>query len=116
MYDSFNPFLVIVWIVVFAVLIVSNWKIFTKAGKPGWAILIPIYNVMVMLQIVEKPLWWLILLLIPIVDIVYVIIILYNLVLKFGQPGWHVILALLFGIVYYPYLAFSKAEYKGSSS
>ena len=115
MYDSAspNPFLIILWIVMTIVLIVANWKIFTKAGKPGWAILIPIYNIIVMMQIIKKPLWWVIILFVPIVDIVFVILIVYNLVIKFGQPGWHVILALFLGIIYYPYLAFSKAEYQG---
>ena len=113
MYDSVNPFLVIFWIVMTVVLIVANWKIFTKAGKPGWAILIPIYNIIVMMQIIKKPLWWVIILFVPIVDIVFVILIVYNLVIRFGQPGWHVILALFLGIIYYPYLAFSKAEYQG---
>jgi len=49
---------------------------------------------------------------IPLVNVVFAILIIYHLVLKFGQPGWHVILALLAGIIYYPYLAFSKAEYQ----
>ncbi|MCK5250148.1 MAG: hypothetical protein KAJ98_09315 [Spirochaetaceae bacterium] len=115
MYDSAgaSPALIVLWIVVSIVLIIANWKIFTKAGKPGWAIIIPIYNIIVMLQIVDKPLWWIIMLIIPGVNVVFMIMILYNLVLKFGQPGWHVILALFFGIIYYPYLAFSKASYTG---
>ena len=113
MYDSSNPLLIILWIVMTVVLIVANWKIFTKAGKPGWAILIPIYNIIVMVQIIKKPLWWVIMIFIPFVNVVFCILILYNMVLKFGQPGWHVVLALFIGIIYYPYLAFSKAEYQG---
>ena len=113
MYDSANPLLIILWIVMTVVLIVANWKIFTKAGKPGWAILIPIYNIIVMMQIIKKPLWWVIMLFIPLVNVVFCILIAYNMVLKFGQPGWHVVLALFIGIIYYPYLAFSKAEYQG---
>ncbi|MDC7234031.1 MAG: DUF5684 domain-containing protein [Spirochaetales bacterium] len=113
MYDSANPLLVVFWLIVSVVLLVANWKIFTKAGKPGWAILIPIYNVIVMLQIVKKPLWWIIMLLIPGVNVVFVILIIYNLCLSFGQPAWHVIPALLVSFVYYPYLAFSSASYKG---
>ena len=111
MYDSASPVSVIVGIVVGLIFLVSEWIIFTKAGKPGWAVIIPIYNIIVMLQIVDKPLWWIILLLIPGVNVIFGIIIVYNLVIKFGQPGWHVILAMLFSIVYFPYLAFSKASY-----
>lgn len=113
MYDSFNPVYTIVWLIVMVILIVANWKIFEKAGKPGWAILIPIYNVIVMLQIVGKPLWWLIMLFIPVVNVVFVILIIYNFVLKFDKPAWHTILALFLGVIYYPYIAFSDAQYVG---
>ncbi len=112
MYDSVNPLLVVFWLLVTVVIIVANWKIFTKAGKPGWAILIPIYNIIVMVQIIKKPLWWVIILFVPIVDAVFAILIVYNLVLRFGKPGWHVLLALFLGVIYYPYLAFSSAEYQ----
>lgn len=114
MYESptVNPFLVVLWLAVAVILIVANWKLFTKAGKPGWAILIPIYNVIVYLQIVDKPVWWIVLFFIPIVNIVIAIIVLLAFVQKFGQPAWHVILALFLGVIYFPYLAFSKAEYK----
>ena len=110
---SVNPLLIVLWIVVAVALIAANWRIFTKAGKPGWAILVPIYNIIVMLQIVGKPLWWIIMLLIPGVNAVFAILIIYNLVIKFGQPGWHVLLALFLSIFYYPYLGFSKVKYQG---
>ena len=45
-------------------LIVCQWKVYSKAGKPGWASLIPIYNIVVLLEIVRKPIWWLVLMLI----------------------------------------------------
>ena len=93
----------------YIILIVANWKIFVKAGKPGWAILIPIYNVIIMLQIVKKPWWWFLLMLIPIVNVVIVILVIYNFVKVFGKPGWHVLLALFLSIIYYPYIAFSDA-------
>lgn len=112
MYDSSSPLSTILSIVATVILIVANWKIFTKAGKPGWAILVPIYNIIVMMQVIKKPLWWIIMLFIPFVNIYFGIRIMYNLVIKFGQPGWHVILAIALGVIYYPYLAFSKAEYQ----
>ena len=108
-----SPFFVVIDIIIIIVLIIADWKIFVKAGKPGWAIFIPIYNVLVMLEIVGKPWWWLLLLLIPVVNIVILVMVLYNLVLKFGKPGWHTVLALIFGVIYFPYLAFSSAEYQG---
>lgn len=47
----------IIAILVSIILLVGMWKMFVKAGKPGWACLIPIYNTIVMLQIVQKPIW-----------------------------------------------------------
>jgi len=61
---------VIIQLAVVALFVWVFWRIFEKAGKPGWAAIIPIYNVIVMLEIVGRPWWWLILLLIPVVNIV----------------------------------------------
>ena len=55
------------------ILIVSTWKIYQKAGKPGWASIIPIYNVVALLQITELPLWYFLLLLIPFVNFFIII-------------------------------------------
>ena len=55
--------------------IASYWVIFTKAGEAGWKCLIPIYNLIVLLKIINKPVWWFILLLIPLVNIVIIIMI-----------------------------------------
>ncbi|MFO0261358.1 MAG: DUF5684 domain-containing protein, partial [Planctomycetota bacterium] len=51
----------LILLALFALIIASLWIIFTKAGQPGWASLIPFYNLYVMLQIVGKPAWWLLL-------------------------------------------------------
>ena len=67
------------------VVIAGVWKTFVKAGKPGWASLIPIYNVVVMLQIVGRPIWWLILLFIPIVSIVVLFIVAIDMAKSFGK-------------------------------
>ena len=58
-------------LVVAAVMIAAMWKVFTKAGKPGWASLIPIYNMIVLLDIAGKPAWWIVLFIIPIVNFVF---------------------------------------------
>jgi len=65
--------IIVIYLALIVLLIVSQWKIYSKANKPGWACLIPIYNIIVLLEIVGKPLWWLFLFLIPIVNIVFVI-------------------------------------------
>ncbi len=65
----FLGLLAVVELVIFVVIIAGYWKVFTKAGKPGWAFIIPIYNAIVLLQIAGKPLWWIVLLFIPVVNL-----------------------------------------------
>jgi len=96
--------------------IVVQWKIYTKAGKPGWACIVPIYNIIVLLEIVGRPLWWIILLLIPIVNIVIAIIVTIDLAKSFGKGAGYGIGLLLLGIIFYPMLAFGSATYQGPSA
>ncbi len=109
----------IIMVIYFAILllmIVSLWKIFEKAGKPGWAAIIPIYNIIVMLEIVGKPVWWLLLLFIPFVGIVVSIMMVLELAKKFGKGGGFALGLILLPIVFYPILAFGDAKYEGSTS
>ena len=94
-------------------MIVAYWIIFTKAGKPGWACLIPIYNIIVLLEVVGKPWWWIFLLLIPIVNLVIGIIVLHRLSLSFGKDVGFTLGLIFFSIIFWPILAFSKAKYVG---
>jgi hypothetical protein len=96
--------------------IICWWKIFTKAGKPGWAVLIPFYNFYLMLQIAGKPGWWLVLLFIPIVNAVIAILMIIGLAQNFGK-GTGFILGLIFlGIIFIPILAFGDSRYIGEST
>jgi hypothetical protein len=103
-----------VFILVIAVfMIIVFWKIFTKAGQPGWACLIPIYNYLIILKIAGKPWWWLLLMLIPIVNIVLAIIVLNNLSKSFGHGAGFTVGLLFLGIIFYPILAFGSSKYIG---
>ncbi|HKK61693.1 MAG TPA: DUF5684 domain-containing protein [Bacteroidales bacterium] len=106
-------FLIVLYVAAIVLLIVSQWKIFTKAGKPGWAILVPFYNVIVMLQIIGKPWWWLLLLIVPFVNIVFVIWSLNLLSLSFGKDTGFTIGLILLSPVFIPLLGLGSAEYKG---
>jgi Family of unknown function (DUF5684) len=103
----------IVYLAILVLLIASWWKIFTKAGKPGWAAIVPIYNLIVFLEIVGKPTWWIILLLIPFVNFIILIILIHRLSLSFGQGVGFTILLIVLGIVGYPMLAFGSSTYVG---
>lgn len=102
---------------VFGILLpyVCLWKIFVKAGKPGWAAIIPIYNLIILCEIVGRPTIWVVYCLIPVVNIVCGIILLVDLVKSFEkEPVW--VLGLLFlPVIFYPMLAFGSSEYKGPS-
>lgn len=90
-----------------------NWRIYEKAGKPGWASLIPIYNTIILLEIVGKPWWWLLLFIIPGVNFIFIIWT-YNLLsISFGKGVGFTIGLLVIGLIFFPILAFSNAEYKG---
>ena len=100
--------------VILILMIVSLWKIFTKAGKPGWAAIVPIYNLIVWLEIVGKPVWWIILLLIPLVNIVIAIMLTHQLSLAFGQGIGMTLLMIFLPFIGYPMLAFGSATYQGA--
>jgi hypothetical protein len=95
-------------------MVAATWKVFSKAGKPGWAAIIPIYNMIVLLQIVGKPAWWVLLMLIPVVNLIVCIIVYIELAKAFGQGAGFAIGLLLLGIVFFPVLGFGPAKYVGA--
>jgi len=110
-----NPILITFMLIfVFAIiifLIISMWKVFEKAGQPGWATLIPIYNIYIMVKIAGKEGWWVLLYLIPIVSLIISIIVSIEIAKKFGKDtGFGIGLAFL-GIIFWPILGFGDAVY-----
>lgn len=83
-------------------------KMFEKAGKPLWAGFVPIYNYIVMLEVVGRPLWWIILLLIPFVNFVVGIILAIDIAKSYGKDTLWGILLILFSVVVLPIMAFSN--------
>ena len=92
-------------------MIVGIWKVFEKAGKPGWAAIIPIYNLYVLLQVAGKPGWWLVLCFIPLVNLIIWIITLVAPAAKFGKGAGFVIGLIFLPFIFYPILGFGDAEY-----
>mgnify|MGYP007062800552 CR=1 FL=1 len=98
-----------------AIGIASYWQIFSKAGQPGWAALIPIYNLYILLQIVGRPGIWLLFMCIPFVNLVFAILLMLDLAKSFGRsPAFGVGLILL-GVIFFPILAFGDSSYQGPS-
>ena len=104
-------FALLIPIAIVILFIASYWVIYTKAGEAGWKCLIPIYNLIVLLKIINKPVWWIILILIPLVNIVIAILVNIALAKAFGKgTGFGIGLTLL-AIIFAPLLAFGDAEY-----
>ncbi len=101
----------ILWLAIVVFGIVVIWKIFVKAGKPGWACLIPIYNVLVFLQIVNRPWWWIFLFFIPIVNIVMLVIVYHDLAKSFGKDAGFTVGLVFVNIVFMAILAFDSSVY-----
>jgi hypothetical protein len=93
--------------------IVCYWKLFTKAGKPGWASIIPIYSTLVQLEILGREWFWLLLMLIPGVNLVILVAMMLDLAKVFGKDTSFGCLMVLFPYVMIPVLALGDAKYLG---
>jgi hypothetical protein len=96
--------------------LVAMWRIFTKAGKPGWAVIIPIYSTIVLLGIVGRPWWWLLLALIPFVNIVIGIIILNDLSKSYGHGLGYTLGLLFLSVIFIPILGYGRSRYVGPAT
>lgn len=105
------------WIIVclfFVVIVIAGqWKAFEKAGQPGWACIIPVYNMYVMLKIGGKPGWWLLLYFIPLVNIVFAIWAVNMISKSFGKDEGFTIGLIFLGFIFWPVLGFGDATYQG---
>ena len=103
--------------IIFLLVVIGLWRIFEKADQPGWAAIIPIYNLYIVLQIIGRPWWWLLLMLIPFVNIVISIIVAIDLAKSFGKDAvYGIILLWLFSVIGYIVLGFSDAQYMGPAA
>ena len=112
--------MLIVWLAIMVFMIVSWWIVFKKAGQPGWAILIPIFNFLVILRVAEKPWWWVFAILLAIIPIagpilfLVVWILICNAISKnFGQGAGFTVGLVLLSVVFVPILAFGDYKWKG---
>lgn len=106
-----------IFILAIAVLeIAAVWMIFSKAGRPGWGAIIPFYNIYLMCKISGRPGWWLILFLIPLVNIVVALIVFIDLAKAFGKGTGFGIGIFFFSFIFYPILGFGSATYAGEKA
>lgn len=115
--------LVIVYIAVIVLEIAALWKVFVKAGQPGWAAIIPIYNLYVLLKVIGRPGWWLLLFLLGIVPfvgwiavLVLGIIIAIDLAKSFAKSGAFAVGLFLLNFIFVPILGFGDSSYVGPAA
>jgi hypothetical protein len=114
--NGLGPVGTLVYLALIVVMIAAMWKMFTKAGKPGWAAISPFYNVIVLLEIVGRPLWWIVLLFIPFVNIVFAVILAHDTSKSFGRGVGTTLLLIFLPFIGYPLLGFGNAAYTGPSA
>ncbi len=103
----------VVWLAVCLAVVAGVWKVFVKAGQPGWGVLVPIYNAYLITRIAQRPAWWLILMFVPLLNVLAAVVLSLDIAKHFGKgPGFGVGLAFL-GPIFYPILGFGGAEYDG---
>ncbi len=109
-----GPAIAIIIILALVVLeLAAIWKVFTKAGHPGWAAIVPIYNTYILTKIVGRPGWWVILFFIPFVSLIAIIILYIDLAKSFGKSGGFAAGLILLGFIFMPILGFGPAQYRG---
>jgi len=106
----------LIFLAILVLVIAGYWKMFVKAGHPGWAAIIPIYNSYVLCKIVGRPGWWVILLLIPYLNLIFFIIIMLDLAKSFARGIGFAIGLILLSPIFICILGFGEAEYQGPSA
>jgi hypothetical protein len=111
-----GPVFWLVWCAVIVFCVASLWKVFTKAGQPGWAAIIPIYNLVVLCQIAGKPVWWVLLMFIPIANIIVAVMIWHGVSKAFGHGAGFTAGLVLLGFIFIPILAWGDSQYLGPNA
>jgi len=109
----FTPTVITISVIAGIIGIISYWRIYTKAGQPGWACLIPIYNLYILTKIIGKPWWWLLLMIFPCTSLIFAIWAANLLSKSFGQGVGFTLGLIFLGFIFYPILAFGNYPYLG---
>lgn len=107
---------IVVWLLVLALTLVSiagMWKVFSKAGEPGWGAIVPIYNVYLLVKIAGREWWWLLLAMIPFIGWIFAIIVFIDVAKSFGKGVGYGLGLYFLGFIFFPLLGFSDEEYLG---
>jgi len=103
-------------LIIAVIMIIAQWKIYTKAGKPGWAAIVPIYSQIVLLEICDIPTWQVLFYFIPIANVYIYFVSQIELAKKFGKTAGYGVAMVFFGVILLPVLAFGHSQYQGSGT
>jgi hypothetical protein len=92
--------------------IAGMWRTFTKAGEPGWGVLIPILNLYLMTRIAGRPGWWTVLMIVPLINIVFHCVVTISIAENFGKSAAFGIGLFFLPFIFYPMLGFGDAVYQ----
>jgi hypothetical protein len=105
--------ILIVFLVFLALPIAGTWKVFTKAGKPGWGALVPIYNAYLFVKIAGRPGWWVLLMILPLINVVVSLVVAIDMASRFGKGTVFGIALWILPYFLLPVLGFGAATYRG---
>jgi hypothetical protein len=111
-----GPIFWICWSAFVVLMIAALWKIFSKAGQPGWAAIIPIVNTYFVCKVAGRPGWWVILMFIPFVNFIIGIILCIDIANSFGKGVGFGIGLILLPVIFFPILGFGSAQYQGGAA
>ena len=106
----------IIYLAFVILMILAGWKMYEKASQPGWACIIPIYNIFIFCKIVGRPGWWVILMFIPLVSIFIAILLAVDLAKSFGKGVGFALGLIFLPFIFIPILGFGDAQYEGPAA
>ena len=107
---------VVIYLVLLVLFVAAAWMIFAKAGEAGWKAIIPIWNTLVLLKIVGRSWWWIILMLIPFVNIIIWLIVSLDLAKSFGRGSGFGVGLFFLPFIFGPILGFGSSTYRGAAA
>ena len=106
----------IIYLAIVVLVVAGWWKLFTKAGEAGWKAIIPIYDFLILLKIIGREWWWILLALIPIVNIVVWVVVSLDLAKSYGRGVGFAIGLMFLPFIFAPILGFGSATYQGPAA
>lgn len=114
--EGLGTVFIVLYLAILLLVVAGGWKMFSKAGQPGWGILVPILNLYFLCKVAGRPGWWVLLMFIPLVNLIVMIIISIDVAKAFGMGTGFGLGIFFLGFIFIPVLGFGGATYQGSAA